>query len=90
VKIAGYLFLLLMAAAVVEAALDPVPSLARHLRVRAPHQSLLRAAPRSTPAAPTDAPALPVLGGRDRVIAAEPLALPAPAPATVFVPPRAS
>jgi len=89
VKTASYLFLVLMAGALVETALDPGPSLARHLRVRAPHQSLLRAAPRSVPAVPADAPAQPALGARERVIAAEPLALPSPGPASVFVPPRA-
>ena len=89
-KIASYLFLLLVTAAVVETALDPGPSLSRHLRVRAPHQSLLRAAPRSVPAVPADAPALPAPGARNRVISAEPPALPSPVSASVFVPPRTS
>ena len=61
-KIAGFLFLLLMVAAVAETALDPAPSLSQHLRVRAPHQSLLRAAPRSIPAILAGAPAVPASG----------------------------
>ena len=86
-SLAGHLVLLLMVTAMVDVAVDQPPSLSRHLRVRAPHQSMLRA-PRSAVPVAADAPAPPVPGARGHIAPAESRALPSPAPAAVFVPPR--